>query len=111
MSMQRNQEKQYARLMLAQREKGCSVASLARRSAWRFLLLLLLAAGMLGVCLTTGNPAKQLLFLWGSGMFTGAILRDIGWMRRMKKTWPFSKKVTDWSKVEAIAKGEDCPPT
>ena len=105
--MHMNQEKQFARLMLAQREKGCSVASLVRRSAWRFLLLLLLAAGMLGVCLTTGNPAKQLLFLWGSGMFTGAILRDIGWMRRIRKTWPFSKKVTDWAKVEAIAKGED----
>jgi hypothetical protein len=102
-----NQEKQYARLMLDQREKGCSLASLVRRSAWRSLLLLLLAAGMLGVCLTTGNRSQQLLFLWGSGMFTGAILRDIGWMRRIRKTWPFSKKVTDWAKVEAIAQGED----
>ena len=106
--MKMKQEQQLARHMLAHREKGYSVGYVIRQSAWRYFILLVLATGMLAASFTTGERVFQLVFMWGFGMFAGAILRDVGWIRRIKRNWPFSQKITDWAKVEAMARGEDC---
>lgn len=99
------QEQKLAQHMLAHREKGFSVGYVIRRSAWHYLILLALTTVMLAATVTTEDRLLQLFFMWGFGMFAGAILRDVGWIRRIKKNWPFSQKVTDWPKVEAIAQG------
>lgn len=109
--MNTKQEQQLAQHMLAHREKGYSVGYVIRRSAWRYLALLVLATAMLAAAVTTKDRFLQLVFMWGFGMSAGAILRDVGWIRRIKKNWPFSQKVTDWPKVEAIARGQDCRST
>lgn len=38
------------------------------------------------------------------GMIVGSILRDFAWVKNLKKSLPFSMRVTDWNKVESIAK-------
>ena len=103
--MKMTREQQLARHMLAHRAKGYSVGYVIRQSAWRYLTLLVLATGMLAASLATRDRILQLFFVWGFGMFAGAILRDVGWIRRIRKNWPFSRRVTDWAKVEAIANG------
>jgi hypothetical protein len=49
----------------------------------------------------------KLLFMAGFGMYCGALLRDIGWLRRMKRDWAFTARIIDWKKVEAMAEGKD----
>jgi hypothetical protein len=109
--MNAKQERQLARHMLAHRAKGYSVGYVIRQSVWRYLILLVLAAGTLLASFAAEDRVLRLFFILGFGMFAGAILRDAGWIRRIKKNWPFSQKITDWRTVEAIAKGEDCQPT
>ena len=38
--------------------------------------------------------------LWG--MLFGAILRDIGYLRKMKIVWPVLEKIIDWGKVQSL---------
>ena len=58
------------------------------------------------LCLSTSDDFVRLFHMWCSGVFIGALLRDSGYLRRMKRNWPFSVKVTDWDKVRAIAESE-----
>jgi len=37
------------------------------------------------------------------GMVLGTVLRDLGWVRGTRRTWPFTLKVTDWDLVEELA--------
>jgi hypothetical protein len=37
------------------------------------------------------------------GMLLGTLLRDLGWVRAVGQNWPFTVKVTDWGRVEALA--------
>lgn len=37
------------------------------------------------------------------GIVLAAVGRDLVWYRAITKAWPFSEKITDWSKVEALA--------
>ena len=89
-----------ARRMLETRDRGYSFALFFRRSAKRYLLLFsyfglaLIAFGVLQLWL----PFYLML-----GMLAGCLFRDIGWVRAVGKTWPFSLKVTDWDKVQRLA--------
>jgi hypothetical protein len=38
-----------------------------------------------------------------TGLILGSILRDIGWYRAIRRTFPFTVRVTDWPLVEKIA--------
>jgi hypothetical protein len=40
------------------------------------------------------------------GFGLGTLLRDVGWLKGMRKTWSFSERVTDWEEVERIAAGD-----
>ena len=40
-------------------------------------------------------------------MFLGALIRDFGWLRRIKKLWPFTQKIINWQKVEDVAEGKE----
>ena len=37
------------------------------------------------------------------GVVFGCLMRDFGWLRSAKKTWPFSLEIIDWQKVEKLA--------
>ena len=106
--MMMTREQQLARHLLVHKAKGYSIIHIIRTSAWLYLIHVVLGTAMLVACFKTDDVSLRLLFMFGFGMFTGALLRDVGWFRRIKKNWPFSQKIMDWAKVEAIAKGEDC---
>jgi hypothetical protein len=57
-------------------------------------------------------------FLWAgwpvaSGFFGGMVLatlvRDVGWYRRIVKSWPLQREVTDWKRVEQLLESSDGP--
>ena len=97
-------EQRLAQHFLAQRD-GYSIAYVLRKSARGFMLLAcMLVLVIIGFCSVDDSFAKG-GFLVCIGLFVGAILRDLGWLRRIKRQWPFTRKVIDWRKVEAYAEG------
>lgn len=93
-----------ARRMLQTRDRGYSFALFFRRSAKRYVLLV--------SCLGLALVPLALLQLWMLfylilGMVAGSFLRDVGWVRAIRKTWPFGLKVTDWDKVQELADEKD----
>ena len=100
--MKKNEQLLASRL-LAQREQGISIRYLLR-SAWRYYALLF---GLIGLLLLTivnlREPTLRHVLIWGAGMLSGAMLRDVAWFRRIRRQWPFTEKITDWAKVKALA--------
>jgi len=44
--------------------------------------------------------------IFASGIFIGSFAQDFSWMATLSKSWPFSKSIIDWEKVEIIAKSK-----
>jgi len=105
--MKKTTEQTMARHMLAHRDKNYSIIYVLRRSAWRYTLLIGLLLLFVVASRSTADWTIKGFCLWGSGMFLGALCRDIGWFLRIKRSWPFTQKITDWRKVEEIAEGKE----
>ncbi len=89
-----------ARGMLETRKHDCSLDHYFRRSTKRYLALFaifVLAFIVFGIL-----RRWDLVYLM-FGMLAGCLLRDIGWVRAVRKTWSFTLKVTDWDKVQQLA--------
>jgi len=72
---------------------------------WGWYLLLGL---VFALALTfAADAALWPLFYGFVGCACGVLLRDIGWVRAIRKNWPFSDKVTDWEKVRRMAEGTE----
>ncbi|NOZ86082.1 MAG: hypothetical protein GXP49_07430 [Deltaproteobacteria bacterium] len=105
--MKRPTEQDLARHFLAHRNTGYSIAYVLRQSKGRYALHIgILIAFLVGFQATDDLWLKGFC-LWAIGMFFGALVRDAGWLRRIKMSWPFTQKITNWRKVEAIAEGRD----
>ena len=93
-----------AQLFLEHRKHGYSIRLVLRRMKRRYILSVTL-------CVVMSFIACSLSLYWFAyiilGIYMGGFLRDIGWLRAIKKTWPFTEKITDWNKVEAIANGDE----
>ena len=37
------------------------------------------------------------------GIVFGSLLRDVGWVRSMKRSWPFTLEIVDWNRVQKLA--------
>jgi len=105
--MKKQTEQEIARHFLKQRDAGYSIAYMLRRSKVRYGLHIAVLAGFLMVFNTTDDLWFKGFSLWCVGMFLGALCRDLGWLYRIKKAWPFTQKVTDWQKVVEIAEGKE----
>lgn len=96
-----------AEVLIKTRTSGYSVTGFLRQNikAYAVMLLVFSVSGAffwsIGAKDTIGTLALAAAII---------IIRDIGWVRRIKATWPFSVKVTDWDKVQAIAEGRELPP-
>ncbi len=91
-----------ARRMLENREKGFTFRLFYRRILSTYLLQTLLYAVAIGLLVLVEIwPAVWLC----GGMILGAFLRDITWVRSIRKRWPFSVYLTDWEKVQRLAEG------
>ncbi len=104
-SIKSQRERNTALIMLKQREEGWSFTFAIRVMKIRFMLYLSLIIISVVFLLVSPNLFNH-WFILIIGMVFGALLRDIGWLLRIKKSWPFTEKTTDWSKVKEIAKYE-----
>ena len=57
-------------------------------------------------------------YLWGgwpiaSGFFAGMVLatflRDVGWFRRIVGSWPLTREITDWERVDELLTQSNTP--
>ena len=89
-----------AQWMIEMRERGFSGGSFLRKSARSYLLLLSIYAVLLSLLAYLGTWIAFALLL---GMLMGCLLRDISWLLRTRRAWPFTEKVTDWDLVRELA--------
>ncbi len=100
-------EQALARHFLKHRETGYSITYVLRRSKLRYGFHVAVLVAFTAVFNTTDDLWLKGFSLWAIGMFLGALVRDFGWLRRIKKSWPFTQKITDWQRVEVIAEGRE----
>lgn len=105
--MKRPTEQDLARQYLFYRERGYSLRYVLRKSIRQYVIHFSLLAVFVIALLAADGLVYKGVCLLGIGIHVGAIARDIGWLRRTKTLWPFSKKIIDWHKVEDIAAGEE----
>ena len=82
--MKKQTEQQLAQHMLAHRSKGYSLGYVLRKSVLRYAILVSVLALLVVWFSTTDQLWYKGLCLWGIGMFTGALARDCGWLRRIR---------------------------
>ena len=105
--MKQNTEKQLALHLLAHKRRGYSILHILNASKYRYIFHLLLIAALICCYFWIKDKILNLFFLFTIGMLVGAVVRDIGWIRRMKMIWPFNERVIDWKKVEEIAEKKE----
>ncbi|WP_299946360.1 hypothetical protein [uncultured Microbulbifer sp.] len=92
-------ENERAKQLLIQKEKGVtlttSMSAMKRKFIYRSIMFVI-------ACLFYWFYGGG-LFLVAIGMLVGTTIQDVGWLRVIEKTWPFTVKITDWEKVERIA--------
>ena len=102
-----NTDQAIAKSLLLNRADGFSVLRFIRKSARHYLVSTVVALVLLAGVVYQGEMPMRLFFMLGFGMYCGALLRDIGWLRRMKKDWEFASRIIDWGKVESMAEGRE----
>lgn len=102
-----SKEQQMAKALLQNRTRGVSAMRLIRKAGTGYFLTVLLAAIFLALFLCQDALPIRFISLAGFGLYSGALLRDLQWLSRIKKDWPFTSGVLDWPKIEAIAEGKD----
>jgi len=105
--MKKPTEQELAHHLLKHRDAGYSIGYVLLRSKVRYGIHIALIIGFAVVFLVAADLWLKGLSLWAIGMYLGALLRDIGWLRRIKMSWPFTQKITDWQKVQDIAEGRE----
>jgi len=103
--METNQ--QTARALLERRRDGYSIWRTLRGTTGRYILWMLACICFIVAAMLSDNTGFRVLCAWAFGMFAGAMIRDVGWLRAIKSKWPFMCELLDWSKVEAMAAEDD----
>ena len=96
-----------AKALLQNRVEGVSICRFIGSSSRRYLLMILAALALLAGAVYEDAMFLKFLLTAGFGLYCGALLRDTGWIRRMKKDWAFTSRIIDWPKVEAMAEGNE----
>lgn len=89
-----------AKSLLEKRDNGVSVLSGLKSIKIRVVLRFFFLGALYAISTVSENEP---LFYLGIGFVLGMTIQDIGWLSSIAKSWPFSNKVTDWSKVEELA--------
>lgn len=93
-------DQRLATRMLEIRDRGYTFALFLRWSAKSYLLLFFIFGVVLIAFVMTQQWMPLCLMF---SMLLGVLLRDIGWVQANGKACPFTLKVTDWDKVQALA--------
>lgn len=96
-------DQQLALHCLAHRD-GYSLGYVFRQSWVRYMFLGILLLVCVSFSLVAEDRLIQGFFLWAIGMCFGAIVRDLGWLRKIKKQWQFTERIIDWNKVEKMSR-------
>jgi hypothetical protein len=104
--MGRQTDKQLAHHLLAHHKNGYSFRYVIITSRYRYMITFCYASIVALFWWHTNNSALKACCTFAIGMLAGAILRDIGFLRRLKRNWPFTEKVVNWNRVDEIA-GKD----
>jgi hypothetical protein len=96
-------DKILARRMLETRDQGYSLGRYFRKNAKRYVFMVVYFGLSLALL---AYLQIWIAFAVIAGLVSGCILRDIGWVRAVGKTWPFSMRITDWAEVERLAAGQ-----
>ncbi|MDM3871081.1 hypothetical protein QSV34_06890 [Porticoccus sp. W117] len=89
-----------AQKLLLQREKGIRISD--SLSAMKGKLTFRLIFSSIAVFLYWVSEAG--LFLLALGCFIGATAQEIGLLKAIAKSWPFTEKIINWREVENISK-------
>ena len=102
--MKKLDDKTLAKRLLQTRDSGgYSFSSHLQANVKRYAFLAIYFAVILvGLAFAGLWPVFCVVF----GIAAGAFLRDIDWVTGIKRTWPFSVKVTDWEKVQRLSEDE-----
>lgn len=100
-------DQEYAQKILEHRKRGGYSIRLALRGLASRYIISTLVFILAAIFLLNLSPCTKPFYWVIIGLYAGMILRDIGWFWAIKKTWPFSEKITDWEKVERLARGEN----
>ena len=93
-----------ARRMLQMREQGgYRIGQFLRINARKYILY--------GLYFVVALASLAVLGMWIGfylvlGLFLGSSLRDLGWVRASRRTWPFTMRVVNWDLVEQLAAHE-----
>lgn len=105
--MDRNTEKRIARNFLRYHHVGYSVVDFFMQHWLRYMLHILLMISAFSAVFLFEDALVKILYVFVTAMLFGAFLRDLGWVIRIKKNWPFNEKVLDWDKIEEIASDQE----
>ncbi|WLD14013.1 hypothetical protein [Planctellipticum variicoloris] len=98
-------EQELARHLLARRDRDQSVLALLWQSRVRYLAVLIILSGSIGLTFQTRSPEWRTLGIFAAGMAAGVLARDIRWLRTLNHNRAFHRRIIDWAKVEALANG------
>ncbi len=94
-----------ANRLLRRRELGGKRPPLSRRQKLGYSLwACVLVAGIVLENVYPNNPLSWFFF----GAILAACVREFAWLSAIRKLWPFTEEVTDWSKVESMARNDVC---
>jgi hypothetical protein len=89
-----------ARRLLQVRQQGYSFGLFYRFNLRRYLLMI----AIFGTLMTNLALAEAWrTFCTMLGLFVGTVVRDVAWMVTIRKSWPFTERITDWNKVQRLA--------
>jgi hypothetical protein len=96
-----------AQRLLSVRDHGPNVfIAFLKLNARRYIFRITLSAVGLTIIAFTRQWVWFAFFL---GMVVGAFLRDVSWVRSNRRTWAFTRRVTAWNVVEALAAAQSPP--
>lgn len=102
-------DQEFCEKLIQRKEAGFSVREYYKTSIKgnpKSLIILLIAPGY-GIYLTCiPDEFSRIVGTALIALFVGRITRDIAWVQKLKKGWPFTASIIDWAKVNGIAKGE-----
>jgi hypothetical protein len=99
--MRRTSDQALAQRLLTMRDKGpYRLGAFLKLNAWRYFFQIALQSLFLAILALVAMWPLVIFFV---GLALGTFLRDLGWLRSMRRVWPFTVKVTNWEVVERLA--------
>ena len=98
-------EKKYAKRLLTFRDRPVTIGSVYRGEGTPNVVAILFIYFGLAIAFFVWVSLYALAFLM-LGILVGSLANGFGLVRKSVKFWPVQRQLTDWDKVEKMARGE-----